>query len=168
MMKSGRPLLDMHKIAAVICRSILKLKPFAFDLGKANAYNIKFEKNNDLDWLIKNYLINYKVALDVACGITLYDIIHKLGQAKFNEDADKNKELLKTILNNVASNGLEYYENCEYSIPNSHESFYKSLVVNLMINDTNQRDFDYLGFATACFQMQQYTVLSIYSTQKNQ
>lgn len=36
---------------------------------------------------------------------------------------------------------------------------YKRIILKLAINDANKRDFDYLGFATICFQLQQYEVL---------
>ena len=40
-------LLDLHKIAAIICRCVIGCKPFSFDVGKANEYKMVNKKNND-------------------------------------------------------------------------------------------------------------------------
>ena len=146
----------MHKIASIICRCIIGCKPFSFDVEKANFYKQKANKNDQLDWIIDNYFINYKVAVNSAIAITLFDLIDRLG-----EEAKKEKSLIdvENIINDVTHKGLGLYEEGPILLPTSHESFYKSIVLATAINDTNERDFDYLGFATTCFQIQQYEVL---------
>ena len=142
-------LLDIHKIAAVLARCILELKPFAFFLDKAENYIKKYNKFSDFNWLSRNYLINYKFAIDVAMLLNLYDAIDKSNRAT---NCDKNQ-----LIKNFNEFGFDYYKNPILDI--EHESFYNSLIINLAINDLNERDFDYLGFATICFQLQQYSAL---------
>lgn len=142
--------LDMHKIAAIICRSIIRCKPFTFDVEKANEYKQNYKLDKDLTWIINNYFVNYKVAVNSAFLITLYDLYDKLGEkAREEQPNDKILEMIK----NFSEHGFEMYRSSIIKL--EHESFYKSVILNLVINDTNGRNFDYLGFATMCFQLQQ-------------
>lgn len=151
--------LDMHKIAAVITRCILGLKPFAFFVDKANEYINENNKLSNFNWLSQNYLINYKLAVDVAMLINLYDAIDKANRIDDNILSGDKVQLISDF----ANKGFDFYE---FPILNlEHESFYNSLIINLAINDANGRDFDYLGFATNCFQLQQYGALK-YSLSK--
>lgn len=145
-------LLDMHKIAAVIARCILGLKPFAFYIDKANKYINRNKKLSDFTWLSQNYLLNYKLAVDVAMLINLYDAIDKANRI---EDSNKVE-----LISKFANYGFDYYESPILRL--EHETFYNSLIINLAINDANGRDFDYLGFATNCFQLQQYSALKYF------
>lgn len=147
--------LDMHKIAAIICRCIIGCKPFSFDVSKANKYKDTNEKNTQLDWIIDNYFINYKIAVNSAFAITLYDLIDKLG------DESKKKPIIdvNNILYKITDAGFDLYQEEPFLLKSDHEAFYKSMVLDVAINDINKRDFDYLGFAALCFQLQQYEVV---------
>lgn len=172
-------LLDMHKIAAVLCRSILAHKPFAFDVGRANNYRKKIErklrkdetkteaqiKNELLRWTINNYWSNYKAAVDIAICATFYDLIDKLGEMETNPDRNSFNINIPEILTDLNLNGVNTYKKGTTLIPISHENFYWSLIINLAVSDTNKRDFDYLSLATICFQLQQYTI-TIHEYQK--
>lgn len=155
----NKDLLDMHKIAAVVARCLLLHKPISFNIDEADIYIKKHEKNKDKLWLLDNYLINYKIAVDVALRITLYDLIDRLGTAE-EEGQNKLKNMGHT-LNKLSKMDNKFYLANDVLVPITHEPFYNSLVINLAINDVNKRDFDYLGFATICFQLQQYNVLKI-------
>lgn len=150
-------LLDLHKIAAVLCRCIIKLKPFAFDTIKASKYIESHNKNKETDWVIDNYLINYKVAYNVALNVTLYDLFNRLGEIEDGKPLKKSE--IKRIFKRLSEDGLDEYAKGTTLVPIDHEPFYRSQIINLAINDLNKRNFDYLGFATNCFQLQQYTVL---------
>lgn len=148
--------LDMHKISAVICRSLIGCKPFSFDVDKANKYKKENNKNDDLDWIIDNYFINYKVAVNCSIGIVLYDLLDKLGDERFI-----NKEMVNvsSVIKSITSKSFELYNKKPTILWSEHESFYKSMILNIAINDSNKRDFDYLGFAVNSFQLQQYEIL---------
>lgn len=150
--------LDMHKIAAVVCRSILKCKPFEFDTEAADRYKKKNKKNDDTKWIVDNYLINYKVALNSALLLTLYDTVDRL---------DREKDDRSKIINKLSNSGFSYYIQEPKLLAIEHETFYRSLVLNLAINDLNKRSFDYLSFAAIMFQLQQYEVLRAYCLQEN-
>lgn len=147
----GERCLDMHKIAAVICRSIVGCKPFMFDVRKANDYKREKNLNENLEWIIDNYYINYKIAINCAFAICLYDLFDKLGEN--NTEKHQYDEIISVFSNE----GFDMYSTS--ILKSEHETFYKSVIINLAINDTNKRDFDYLGFATMCYQLQQSEVL---------
>lgn len=142
--------LDMHKIAAIICRSIIGCKPFTFDVQKANEYKRKHNLDKNLEWIIDNYYINYKVAINCAFAICLYDLFDKLGESNTENQNDK-------LISMFSNEGFDMYNTS--ILKSEHETFYKSVIINLAINDSNKRDFDYLGFATMCYQLQQNEVL---------
>lgn len=155
--------LDGHKIASILCRSIMGVKPFSFDTDKAKKYIEDNQLENDRKWLVNNYLVNYKVAVDSAFGLTMFDLLNKLDTPElfeafygFSPDSLK-KEIFK--------NGKLSY----YNLPimrQLHAPFYESVIANMAINDINNRNFDYLGFATILFQLQQYNVLDCAFRQK--
>ena len=147
--------LDMHKIAAIICRCLIGCKPFSFDVAKANEYKDSNSKNNQLDWIIDNYFVNYKVAVNCALAITLFDLLDKLGDTKQEASIIS----VNDIVSQIVKNGFDLYNTDPVLLKSEHEVFYKSLILNVAINDVNKRDFDYLGFATTCFQLQQYEVV---------
>lgn len=156
---NDKALLDMHKIAAVVARCLLLHKPISFDIDKADKFIKKNLKGNDTTWLINNYLINYKIAVDVALKISMYDLFDKLGTVE--EKGDGKLKDINYTLKQISRINNDFYLPNTTLLPITHEPFYNSLVINLAINDVNKRDFDYLGFATMCFQLQQYIVLKI-------
>lgn len=153
----NKDLLDMHKIAAVVARCLLLHKPISFNIDEADIYIKRHKKDKDKLWLLNNYLINYKIAVDVALRITLYDLIDKLDSA--NKKGQSKLNNIHHTLIKLSEIDNKLYLADDVLVPITHEPFYNSLVINLAINDVNKRDFDYLGFATICFQLQQYNVL---------
>ena len=147
--------LDMHKIAAIICRSLIGCKPITFNVKKANDYKKEYAKDTDLEWIIDNYFINYKIAFNCALLISFYDLCEKIGFGNYSKKALINEV---EIIHRLTNDSFGLYNNS--LITSEHESFYKSIILNLAINDIQKRDFDYLGFATICFQLQQYEVLN--------
>ena len=166
-------LLDMHKIAAILCRSFLAHKPFAFDISKANQYKKNIEKrlrkyknkseeqikDELLKWTINNYWCNYKAAIDVALCSIFYDLVDKLGDMEEKPNDNIYDIDINDMISYLSENGVDTYKRGTTPIPLSHETFYWSLIINIAVNDTNKRDFDYLSMATICFQIQQYSVL---------
>lgn len=148
--------LDMHKISAVICRSLIGCKPFSFDVAKANKYKKINNKNDDLNWIIDNYFINYKVAVNSAFGLVLYDLLDKIGDGK---SIDEKLVDSSNVVSKLTESGFDLYQKDPNLLKSEHEPFYKSMILNIAINDSNKRDFDYLGFAVNSFQLQQYEIL---------
>lgn len=148
-----RSKLDLHKLAAVVVRSILYLKPISFDARKAVDYIDVNEKKYDIEWFIDNYFINYKIAFLAAIQILLFDMIYKASCELNNGKKCYNKEKAKKLYDYFSEKGFDFYS--ENSLPSNHEPFYNSVIINLVTNDLNNRDFDYWGFATICYQLQQ-------------
>lgn len=143
--------LDMHKMAAILCRSIIGIKPFLIDSQKAEDYISLHNKQDDRIWLVNNYLINYKVAFNAALAMTLFDFVQRLGKERDEAgEADIAKELIGKIGKETK---LDYYD---HPFQQTHETFYNSIVMDLAINDLVGRDFDYLAYAAIFFQIQQY------------
>ena len=91
------PLLDMHKLGAILCRSLLAYKPFYFNFQDAERFVVnKFsgDKRNHIDWFVNNIYINYKVAFYVSTGLIYLELLY--GYSPKGEKA--NEKALKFFL----------------------------------------------------------------------
>lgn len=152
------PLLDFHKLAAVICRSILQEKPIRFNVQDAISYAKKrwpqekgkrenTRENTDeerMDWFIDNIYVNYKIAFIAGLGIGYIDLYAQLKETE--------QKALKEQL-------AQEEQFASYPKSANHESFFNSMILALAKNEINNRSFDYLGFATNVYQLQQYTLM---------
>lgn len=147
--------LDLHKIAAVICRALIKCKPYSFDVQQANQYlDSHPEFKTDFRWVVHNYFANYRVAVEAAFTIALFDMANRM------EGTDeKEQSLVNDILSSFLKNGFDLYKEEWSFLKREHEEFFDSVILNVALNDTTKRDFDYLGFATICFQLQQHELM---------
>lgn len=146
--------LDMHKIAAILTRSVIGCKYFIFDQKKAIKIASALPKEQQLSWLKDNAYVNYKLAYMVGLKTVYIDLLcsHLVKQENGYEVApDREKELQYII-----SNGGLY----KYSPNINHGDFDTSMIVMFMKNDVNDRDFDYLGLATIFFQLEEVTKLN--------
>lgn len=168
------PTLDFHKLSSVMCRSMIGVKLFTYDISKSEKIFIEISSNKSLNqfdkiqWQINNVYINYKLAFLVAEGIVFVDLLYWT-QNKI--DSIKNKYDKDSIENNVnkSMTKLEIYKNlinvlnikhnrlCNYKPSSSHDDFITSGIIALMKNDYLNRDFDYLQFSLSMFQWQEYT-----------
>lgn len=148
------PILDMHKIASVICRSMIKIKPFEFDIDAA--YELEKDKKDEIKWCINNLFINYKCAYKVAIGITYYDLLYQLLTYKEGENPIINN---KDELDGVRKLVHEKADLIFYFGNEQHENYEDSTIIALATNDINVRKFDYLAYATIFYQLQQYALL---------
>lgn len=144
-----KPMLDFHKLGAVLCRSIIRNKPFAFDVKKATQFiEKKFDdvraKQNNTQWFVDNLYVNYKVAFYVSVGISYLEVRkHFIDKDNFNS------------LKKLDERGTLYF----YRKSEKHENFENSCILGLMKNDVLNRKFDYLTYATMLFQLEQYNYL---------
>lgn len=143
----NHPLLDMHKLGAVLCRSILAYKPFYFDFKAAEKFvvkNFSGDKRNHIDWFIRNIYVNYRVAFYVSTGLIYLELLysHSAKGKTPNEKAFNYYQDLK---------GVMYYEKSD-----SHDSYENSCIIALQKNDVLQRSFDYLTYAANLFQLEIY------------
>lgn len=138
------PILDMHKIGALLCRSIIGDKPISFDLVHSDEYVERNNKNNDKQWLIDNAYVNYKIAFYVSVGLLYIEMISDLRETGKDEKADI-----------IEQDGALYF----YPKSPTHENFQSSCIIGLMKNDIASRDFDYLSYAAMLFQLERYNYI---------
>lgn len=170
----NNPTLDFHKLASVLCRSMVGLKFFTFDIDTAEKLFCKISKSKKMSqsekvaWQVDNVYVNYKLAFLVAEGVAYVDLLYwaqeKINNINFNY-TDKD---ISTNIANVRIK-LKIYEKFIYMLSTKknrlygyekseiHDNFYTSSVIALMKNDFLKRDFDYLQFAISVFQWQEYT-----------
>lgn len=153
------PLLDMHKLGAILCRSMLAYKPFYFNFKAAEKFVIdKFsgDRRNHIDWFVNNIYLNYKVAFYVSTGLIYIELLYSYSPRGGRADIDAMKYFLDL-------GGLVYYEKSE-----SHDSYENSCIIALQKNDVLRRDFDYLAYAANLFQLESFNrmvyELSLHST----
>lgn len=169
-----KPILDFHKLSSVMCRSIIGVKPFRYDIDAAERCFLKVSKDKQLkqfekvNWQINNVYVNYKLAFLVAEGIVFIDLLF-WAQEKINYiKKNYNDDAINSNIDNV-KNKLQIYQQFidllnsqerrlySYEASSTHDNFIISAVIALMKNDYLKRDFDYLQFSLSMFQWQEYT-----------
>ncbi len=167
------PILDFHKLSSIMCRSIIGIKPFRYDIDEAEKIFAKISKDKQksqiekVNWQINNVYVNYKLAFLVAEGIIFIDLLF-WAQKKINEIEDNyESDAIEANTDNV-KNKLQVYRKFinllnsqqrlySYKASNTHDNFIISAIIALMKNDYLKRDFDYLQFSLSMFQWQEYT-----------
>lgn len=145
--------LDMHKIAAVLCRCIVGCKYFIFDEAKVYNCAQKIDSSVKLNWLINNAYINYKLAYLVGMGVTFFGLLHSLLERK------NGVIIIKENYKDLFMKLVEKKELSLYDTNVSHGDFKTSMIIMLMKNDINNRNFDYLALSTIFYQIQEYNKL---------
>lgn len=130
--------LDLHKIASIVCAALIRNKVFWYDEKKAKDYISK--KEFSTDWLIKNILINYRLAVH-----TSFSIIYN--KMLFDHE-ETNKKLYNDIEN---QQGLYLYRTND-----EHESFENSIILDFAKRDIDSRSFDYLLYSALLYQLEEY------------
>ena len=175
LVNSSNPVLDFHKLSAVMCRSIIGVKLFSFNLRKAEELFASIHSKNSMAredkirWQIDNVYVNYKLAFLVAQGIAFEDLRFWTTEKIKVAEKQESQELCiyKRLLETLNRNG----KLSEYDVSNNHDNFIDSNIISLMKSDCLKRDFDYLQFASQMFQWQEYTkqqlLIQIYSENKH-
>lgn len=168
----SHPILDFHKLSAIICRCIIGNKPIAYDVSMANylfdvLQSKKISSNEKLNWQIANVYVNYRIAFLVAVGVAYDDLLCwvqeyinylvKRGQ-ELSEIEDEKLLIFKLFKTKLMDDSTLF----PYQKSDKHDDFESSLIISLMKNDVLMRDFDYLSFAANMFQWQEYTKLKLF------
>lgn len=140
----AEPLLDMHKIGAVLCRAIIGDKPFSFDIEKVKKYVSQNNMQDDIQWYVDNVCINYKIAFYISIGPVFAEMKKRMLEIGKDE-----------IAKQLEDRGYLHF----YPKNPKHENFENSSIIALMKNDILKRDFDYLYYATMLFQLERYNYL---------
>lgn len=141
-------LMDFHKLSSVLCRTLIEYKVFKFDID----CGIKMagtKKSTDIDWFVKNTLINYRLAF-YASVVFLYQSMLFLysdsDKGLFDKLTKKKKLDLYSTLNKIPENKV-------------HASFENSVVLGLSKRDISGHSFDLLLYATMMYQLEEYNKL---------
>ena len=173
-----KPVLDFHKLGAIICRCIIGNKPITFDEGIAEYLfdiyqNKKITTEEKLRWQINNCYVNYRIAFLAAAGVAFDDLlcwsqenINALQNKKNGINEIEAEKLL--ILKAFKAKLLEHTKLFYYHKSAKHDDFVSSVIISLMKNDILMRDFDYLTFAANLFQWQEYTKLLFFTEVLNE
>lgn len=178
-------ILDFHKLSAIMCRCIIGIKPFKFDLSIAERLFAEVQKRKDysqkdkISWQVNNVYVNYKLALLVAEGMIYIDLLYwaqcKIddlekqcssvdSSRKDNDNCKRELLIYKQIIKMLQSSCCRL---CYYQESPSHDDFFTSSVIALMKNDYLERDFDYLQFSISMFQWEEYTKKQLYEQTLN-
>lgn len=172
--------LDFHRLSAIMCRCIIGIKPFKFDLPIAERLFGEVQEREDysqkdkISWQVNNVYVNYKLALLVAEGMIYIDLLYWT-QCRINEFEKKCNSVDSSQENNdnfkrelfiyqqiIKILQLSCYRLCCYQESPSHDDFFISSVIALMKNDYLERNFDYLQFSISMFQWEEYTKKQLY------
>lgn len=170
--KEEEPILDFHKLSAIVCRCIIGSKPFSYDIKVANSIFRKVSNDENrnqqekIKWEVDNIYVNYKLAFLVAEGIIFDDLlfwcqdnINKINECIEKNPNEEDGELKKkiNIYGLLIGKLVQEHGMYSYKTSSSHDDFFTSSVIALMKSDNLMRDFDYLGFSICMFQWQEYT-----------
>ena len=168
------PILDFHKLSSIMCRCIVGIKPFSYNIDVAERFFSRIADNEEIEqcekvaWQIDNVYVNYKLAFVVAEGMNFIDLLY-WAQEKINQIKEQySEEQIESNEENVSKKIDVYNEFIEllnekqqrlysYKTSESHDNFFTSAIIALMKNDYLKRDFDYLQFSLSMFQWQEYT-----------
>lgn len=143
-----KALLDGRKLAAVICKALIREKGFKFNSFKAlTLMQARKEKLSPVDfnrWTAQNVFINYKLAYYAGLQLVYLTLLHDL---QSSEDAKR----LAVLLNRKG-------HLCPYPSSPNADSFDVNIIIGMARADLSGKDFDMFFFAMQLYQLETYTV----------
>lgn len=173
-------ILDFHKLSAIMCRCIIGIKPFKFDLSIAERHFVEvqerenYSQKDKISWQVDNVYVNYKLALLVSEGMIYIDLLYQTkcmidelekkcnsvdSSQENNDDYKRDLLIYQQIIKMLQSSCCRL---CRYQESPSHDDFLISSIIALMKNDYLERNFDYLQFSISMFQWEEYTKKQLY------
>lgn len=135
--------LDFCKLGAVLCRTFIECKVIKFDLAKCEEYQKNIERKNT-DWLVKNALVNYRIAFYASIVFLYQSMLFRYQNAEYAEKLRANRK-------------LDLYS--RYNNEEEHESFENHIVLNLAKRDLANKSFDYLDYSAILLGLEEYNKL---------
>lgn len=136
---------DIHKVAAILCYTLIRNKVFTFDVDKAYDYISANPKNcQTTSWIVNNVLVNYKLAFHASINM-IYQ------KSLFDSNKNTNSEMIRLLTDEKS---LFLYEKRE-----GHESFANSIIYDFAKRDIRNRSFDCLMYSAMLFQIEEYNKL---------
>ena len=147
--------MDVHKLSAIICRTMIEYKMIDFDVDRCNKYieNNKISKDNT-QWLIDNALINFKIAFYASVVFLYQYMLFHYGESNEKKDKFIHDNLLESKKLNL------YFEKHNF---NQHESFINCMILDIAKRDLGDRSFDYFMYSIIMYQLEMYNISLIES-----
>lgn len=144
--------MDFHKIGAIICKTLMEYKVYDFDMDQCKKYVERKNDPYDTDWVVKNALINYRLAF--------YGSVVFLFHAMIFEYSRTNPELSKKLADREKLDLYKCGSNLEKEKAENEksvkESFENSIVLDLAKGDVGNRSFDYFMYAIILYQLEEH------------
>lgn len=149
--------IDVYLKTALLSRCLIGLKPITYDTGKADKLydDMRLNKNISpeecLEWRMNNDYINYKIvymfSLNVIrCGLSAWC------EKKIKEYKN---DTHKVSLYEQMNRKLKDTDLVSITLKTPIQSNVNNIITALMYEDILQRDFDYMLYANALFQLQE-------------
>ena len=154
--------IDLHhlsfcKLASIICDTLITYKVVKFDTNKMLKYkNDKNISEEDTDWLVRNALINYKIAFYSSLSFLYHSMEFKL-------DNDKTRDLYNQL---IEQKGLLLYPESIIDGENKQEPFDNYIIIALAKTDFKKNKFDYFLFSSVLLGIQEYNMKIISTKNK--
>lgn len=143
-----KALLDGRKLAAVICKALIREKGFKFNSSQAlTLMQAKKEKLSPVDfncWTAQNVFINYKLAYYASLQLVYLTLLHDL-------QSSEDEKRLAVLLNRKG-------HLCPYPSSPNADSFDVNIIIGMARADLAGKDFDMFFFAMQLYQLEVYTV----------
>lgn len=143
--------MDFHKLSSIICRTLIEYKVYDFDEQCCREYIDKYINPYDTDWVVRNALINFRLAFHGSVVFLLRSM-----QFEYFENDKKLFELIKDRDN------LDLYcldENVYFKETNQNrvkESFENCIILDLAKRDIGNHSFDYFMYAIIMYQLEEH------------
>lgn len=142
--------MDVHKLSAIICRTMIEYKMIDFDVNSCYKYieDNKIPKDNT-QWLIDNALINFKIAFYASVVFLYQYMLFHYGESKEKNDILIHDKLIESKKLNL------YFE--KHNV-NQHESFINCMILDIAKRDLGDRSFDYFMYSIIMYQLEEYNI----------
>lgn len=143
--------LDFCKLGAVICKTMIEYKVIQFDVDKCKIFTENID-SNDTDWLVKNALVNYRIAFYAGIIFLFKSMLFKY----------KNEEKLINKLQSAKKLDLYF----DYNSKNTNERFNNEkfdnyIILNLAKRDVEKRSFDHFMFSALLLGIEEFNLALI-------
>lgn len=151
--------LDGRKLAAVLCKALIKEKAFVFDSEKAmsllaNQKGLRSDIDLNL-WICHNVLVNYKLAYYVSLQLVYLTL---LGQLLSSKEATGKETIDKETATKLAKELNKIGHLCQYPRNGDVDSFDVNIIIGLARSDFGEKEFNMFLFAMQLYQIEMYTI----------
>lgn len=148
---------DIHKICAILCRTLIEEKIIKYDITVCQKYIEEHIDKHNTDWLVKNALVNYRIAFYASITLLYEGMLFKYKNDKTMHEKLKNNRKLNLY---TKSDGSPKSIN--------HESFENYIILDLAKRDVNNKSFEFFMYAALMYQLEEYNRMILENEEKLQ